>query len=614
MIQFQNIGLKKGKNMDKKTILAIVLSSLVLIVSLVVQTKVIMPRQMANAEKNQTTQTVEQEEVVNEEKEIVEADSNVVNEKSTESENVSEIEENEEFFEIKTNKALVKFTNRGGDIVSYQLTEHKDTDTGHGVEMVDNISSTNRAFSISIGESKNVLNEIFNVKKIDDYTIGFYKDVIIEGQKIQISKLYTFHPNDYVFTLDVGFDGGSSIVNKSYQLRSAPQIGPRYDRKKDRYEVREYVALNGNKKFRKTLSSKNYSKDYSWAGVAGKYFITLIKPEDMTKMSSKVETFSETSSEKGTSQIYLTRNDIGEKKAVDRYYIYNGPRNEKDLVVYNSSDKNSWGLVNAKFNNAIRTSGMLSWIEIALKWAMEQIYKLVKNWGISIIIVTLLIKILLFPLNKKSATGTLKMQQLQPQLKEIQDKYANDKQKLNEEMSKLYQKAGYNPASGCLPMIIQMIILFAMFNVFNNYFEFRGASFVKGWIDDLSRGDSILSWNKDIKVITGLTQNNLRILPFVYLISQLLNGIITQYGGSTAGQSKGQMFFMMYGMPILFFFMFYNVPSGLLLYWTTSNILQMGQQFIINAITKKKRKEMESNQKNVNVNEAKFKGGKKKSR
>ena len=178
------------------------------------------------------------------------------------------------------------------------------------------------------------------------------------------------------------------------------------------------------------------------------------------------------------------------------------------------------------------------------------INKLVKNWGISIILVTLIIKILLFPLNKKSATGTLKMQQIQPQLKELQDKYANDKQKLNEEMSKLYKKVGYNPASGCLPMIIQMIILFAMFNVFNNYFEFRGASFIPGWIDDLSRGDSILSWKKDIKFISTLTQNNLRLLPFIYLASQLLNGIITQYGGASAGQSKGQMAFMMYGMPL----------------------------------------------------------------
>jgi len=597
--------------MDKKTILAIVLSAIVLAVSLFVETKFILPRQAEKMEAAQAAEKTVDTSVESSEVSVSEAVEN-----SESSENVEAVveEKKEEFFEIRTNKALVKFTNKGGDIVSYQLIEHLDKDTGLGVEMADNISSTNRAFSISLGDSKKEINEIFNVKEVSKNSIGFYKDMVIDGQNVRVSKLYTFHDDDYLFTLDVGFDAGDSVTNLSYQLRSAPQIGPHFDRKKDRYEVREYIAMNGNKKFRKNLASKIYDKPYSWAGVAGKYFLTIVKPEDMTKMSSRVESNADTTNDYQNSQIYLTRNSIGEKKTVDRYYIYTGPRNEKELVIYNSSDKNTWGLVNSKFNNAIRTSGLLSWIEIALKWAMEMINKLVKNWGISIILVTLIIKILLFPLNKKSATGTLKMQQIQPQLKELQDKYANDKQKLNEEMSKLYKKVGYNPASGCLPMIIQMIILFAMFNVFNNYFEFRGASFIPGWIDDLSRGDSILSWKKDIKIISNLTQNNLRLLPFIYLASQLLNGIITQYGGASAGQSKGQMAFMMYGMPLLFFFMFYNVPSGLLLYWTTSNILQMGQQFIINGITNKKRKEMELSAKPVNENEAKFKGGKKKSR
>ena len=241
------------------------------------------------------------------------------------------------------------------------------------------------------------------------------------------------------------------------------------------------------------------------------------------------------------------------------------------------------------------------------------IYKPVKNWGVAIIILTVILKIILFPLNKKTAVGSLKMQDLQPKMQALQAKYQNDQQKLSVEMQKLYKEAGYNPMSGCLPMIIQMLILFALYNVFNNYFEFRGASFIKGWIDDLSVGDSIWFWNKNIFLISGFTQNNLRILPFVYTGSQLLNGKITQYGGS-AGANAGQMKFMMYSMPILFFFVFYNVPSGLLLYWSVSNILQIGQQIVINKIMKKKRAEQEKNKPEVNKNVLKFKGGKKKTR
>jgi YidC/Oxa1 family membrane protein insertase len=214
-------------------------------------------------------------------------------------------------------------------------------------------------------------------------------------------------------------------------------------------------------------------------------------------------------------------------------------------------------------------------------------------------------------MNKNSAVGSLKMQKLQPRMKALQEKYKDDQQKLGVEMQKLYKEVGYNPMSGCLPMIVQMFILFALYNVFNNYFEFRGASFVKGWIDDLSSGDSIFSWNRNIPFISAFTMNNLRILPFVYTASQLLNGKITQYGNAGASTNQGQMKFMMYGMPVMFFFLFYNVPSGLLLYWATSNILQIGQQLVINRVMNKKRAEIE---KSVDKNVLKFKGGKKKPR
>ena len=198
----------------------------------------------------------------------------------------------------------------------------------------------------------------------------------------------------------------------------------------------------------------------------------------------------------------------------------------------------------------------------------------------------------------------------------IQEKYKNDQQKLSQETAKLYKEAGYNPASGCLPMILQMIILISVYNMFNNHFEFRGASFIAGWIDDLSVGDRIFSWDAQIPVISSFTQNTLRLLPFIYTGSQLINGKITQYGGAGAGNSQTQstMWFMMYGMPILFFFMFYNVPSGLLLYWTTSNILQIGQQIVINSVMKKKRAELKTNAPAVNKNAEKFKNGKKKPR
>jgi inner membrane protein oxaA len=165
------------------------------------------------------------------------------------------------------------------------------------------------------------------------------------------------------------------------------------------------------------------------------------------------------------------------------------------------------------------------------------------------------------------------------------------------ETSKLYKEAGYNPASGCLPMLFQFLVLFAMYNLFNNYFEFRGAMFIPKWIPDLSTGDNVLTWEKEIPLISGFTGNHLRLLPIIYTATQLLSGKITQYGqaGNPSAQSKTTMKFMMYGMPIMFFFMFYNAPAGLLLYWLTSNILQIFQQLLINKMMAAKKAENADN-------------------
>ncbi|MBQ4235732.1 MAG: membrane protein insertase YidC [Treponema sp.] len=609
--------------MERNTIIAILLSAVVLVVSLVIEMTVIVPKQQAAAEQQRIEQELEEQKKAELAKN---ADAAV----STATENGEENSVKETIPEqqvtIKTDKVEATFTNKGGDLISYILLDHIDKDTGKGVQMVDNVTATNRAFALSFGDSNSsIVNEMFEVKRENENTVVFTrdfetKDSLGNPHKFTLLKRYEFCPSEYVFKLGIGiktYDGnGLNINDAAYTIRTSPQIGPHYD-KKNRYEVRQYIAYNeGKSSVKKTFSDKEYNKSYDWAGVGGKYFTILLKPEDISKMNTTVKASTKSESDYQNSQVFYTRNPIEAGSATtvqDVYYVYVGPRSESELNKYSKAETNSWGISNAKFNQAIQTSGFLTFIEIALKWALEMIHRLVKNWGLSIIILTIILRLILFPLSRKSAMGTLKMQQLQPKMAEIQAKYKDNKAKLSEETSKLYKEAGYNPVSGCLPMILQMLILIALYNVFNNYFEFRGSTFIKGWIDDLSVGDSVWSWEKNIPLISSFTQNHLRILPIIYLVSQLLNGKITQFGSGTT-QSKGQMVFMMYGLPILFFFLFYNVPSGLLLYWTVSNIFQIGQQLVINATMKKKRLELEKSKPAVNKNVLKFKGGKKKTR
>ena len=590
--------------MDKNTIWAIVLSSLVLFASFFIQSKFFSkPQPAENTEvQSQTLQnTANTPSAVNA---VQGSDSIVLQSDSGEGASESEDADTEEVLEereyvIETKTIKVRFTNRGGDIIGYELKDHSDG--GTPVQMAENISPTNRAFALAFGGAANaIVNDLFNAKIIDDRTIGFYKKFSVTnstgGQdSFTLVKQYTFDPEEYVFKLDITIDGAKSMSglafgDAAYTLRSSPQIGPYYNPKVDRYERRTFIFYTKEKVKKLNLSNgqvKVYDKGFSWAGIAGKYFVQQIVPLASSAIQSASYSTKNEVDNFQDAQLLLVRAPVSGSFAQDSYYVYMGPKVEKNLGIYNNAAENNWKLSNLKLDEALG-SGWLSWLETFLKFLMEFFYKLIPNWGVSIILMTILLKVAMFPLTKKSSVSTLKMQELQPRIKEIQDKYKNNPEKMNAEMGKFYKEAGYNPLSGCLPLLIQFPLIFAMFNLFNNYFEFRGAMFIPGWIPDLSVGDSIYIFPSTIPLIGG---SALRLLPIIYVASQLLFTKITQTASANAAGGNS-MKLMMYGMPLFFFFMFYSAPAGLLLYWTVSNFLQLIQQMFINKMMHAKRVEM----------------------
>ncbi len=583
--------------MEKNTLWAIILSTAVLIVFFGLQAK-FMPKQQPAQQTEQVSEATEKTSE-NSTEQAAEKELSVKAENPLMQEFVSNVEQKEETFTITTNKVKVTFTNRGGDIISYELLEHMDTDTGKGVEMADNVYENNRAFALSLGGTKNIpLNAVFTARKIDDYTIGFFytahKMVDDNLQKdFTIVKTYSFKPDEYTFKLDVTIDGESSFNGLNfdglaYSLRTSPQVGPHYNRKVDRYDVRQFMSYSG-ENYKKIILSENqqktYDKSWIWAGIAGKYFEILVIPSDPSKMANEVEYSSKIENNNyANAQARFSRLPIGAGQTTDTYYVYIGPRSEKELAKYNVEENNAWKLSGLKLGESLDSSGFFSWLEVILKFLLEQIYKLVKNWGVAIIILTALLKFAMFPLTRKTALGTAKMQQIQPQTQALQAKYKDNPQKLQQEQMKLYKEIGYNPMAGCLPMLFTFIILYAMYRLFNNYFEFRGASFIPGWIPDLSKGDSVATLPFEMPFGFG---NQLRLLPIIYVVSQILFSKFTQNGG-TASANQSQMKIMMYGMPLVFFFIFYNAPAGLLLYWIVSNVIQLAQQLFINHSMKNK--------------------------
>ena len=590
--------------MDKNTIWAIVLSTLVIIASYLILPKFFpglnpaLGRQAAQTQTEENTELSEPQELdlsAMEENAAVFADAEIAAEESEAEEQSTLVEQK---YTITTDKVEAVFTNKGGDIISYKLLDHKDMDTNDFVQLSDNVNSKNRTLAIAFGKSDaKIVDEIFNTE-INDKSITFTKTLNVNGKKTTLRKVYTFMDGEYVFKLDVlvhtADSTGLDIGGTAYTIRTSPQIGPHYDPKQNRYERREFIAYNGQKYKKIMLSNgqfKEYDKDFIWNGIAGKYFVELIIPSAPEKIRTAYYSSNVEVNNYANAQAMVERSAFSGSDISDTYYMYFGPRNDKDLKRYNIAENNGWNLGGKKVSQALQTSGWLNWLEKILKFVLELLNKLIHNWGVSIIIMTIILKVIMFPISKKQSLSSLKMQELQPKMKAIQDKYKNDQQKLQQETSKLYQQAGYNPASGCLPMVFQFLVLFAMYNLFNNYFEFRGAMFIPGWIPDLSTGDIVKTFNFNIPLLG----NQLRILPVIYVATQLLSGKITQYGQTTApGQSQATMKFMMYGMPLMFFFLFYNAPSGLLLYWLTSNVLQIFQQLIINKMMKEKRAEKDA--------------------
>jgi YidC/Oxa1 family membrane protein insertase len=213
---------------------------------------------------------------------------------------------------------------------------------------------------------------------------------------------------------------------------------------------------------------------------------------------------------------------------------------------------------------SFRTMGVnLGWIAKGLIWLLKASHRYVANWGVAILMVTFLVRLVLFPLVQKSFVGMKKMQKLQPKINVIRDKYKKAKMdveqrnKMNQEMMALYSAEGYNPMSGCLPMLLQMPILFAFYVILQRSIELRHAPFVF-WIRDLSARDPTY------------------ILLVLMIGSMFLQQLMTP---STVDAAQRKLFLM---MPLFWGFFMKDMPAGLVLYWLFSNVLTIGQQALIN--------------------------------
>jgi YidC/Oxa1 family membrane protein insertase len=204
---------------------------------------------------------------------------------------------------------------------------------------------------------------------------------------------------------------------------------------------------------------------------------------------------------------------------------------------------------------------------------MNLLYGVIPNYGIAIIVLTLLIKIVLWPLGSKSYKSMSEMKKIQPLMKEIREKHKDDKKKMNEEVMSLYRTYKINPLGGCLPMVVQLPVFFALYRMLYQAIELRHAPFFL-WIDDLSAPDRLFQFPID-HIPFMEPPYGIPVLTLIMGASMLLQQKMSPPMGDPT-QAKMMMF-----MPVIFTVIFINFSSGLVLYWLVNNLLSIAQQYYI---------------------------------
>ena len=456
------------------------------------------------------------------------------------------------------------FSNRGAIVKSWQLTRYLDRD-GKPIDMVPAAlpASSPRPFTLRVADPvktarlNSALYHSAAVGTIDATskatTVAFDFD---SGDGLRAKKVFRIDPESYVITFSVEVTDGNAALNPAIEW--GPGLGDSMHVEAQRSSFGTYVQkpqgivyASGSVErlpAETVTGQPTWQGDFPFAGIDDHYFLaSLVRPGTVRVVyrpsSAPMPGQPEVQRDMMRFEVLYATPPTGQR-------VFIGP---KDFDVLESVDR-----------DLVRTIhyGMFSFLAVPLLRSLKWIDSFVGNYGWSIIILTILINVAMFPLKHKSVVSMRKMQELQPQVKAIQARYDKMKMtdpgrsKMNEEMMALYKEKGVNPASGCVPMLLTMPVLFAFYAMLSVAVEIRGEPWAM-WITDLSQHD-----------------------PF-YITPVLMGATMFWQQSMTPVADPAQQKVMML-TPIMFLVFFLWAPSGLVLYWLTSNLIGIGQQYATN--------------------------------
>jgi YidC/Oxa1 family membrane protein insertase len=497
----------------------------------------------------------------------------------------------EEFVTVEAELYKMRFTNKGAKLISCKLKSNgrylKDDELellsdyakprpGFRFWTVDGPIETN-LLSFTLESGSNTNDSLIFLKP------GQQRDLVFTallGDGRSISVVYSFNGDTYAFIVSIEGNGLGGLWGRDYG-EVYWQGGLKYtesDIEGDKpsqsmgvagedYYSMAYTYFSGNELEDLKINKKEneiigpLSGQTLWGSVRTKYFMAALIPVNVPAIGCWMESIIDTTVDKAHQpnnlgvRLRLPLNSSGVPVSAIKVYI--GPIDYDILGDVEPSLRltMNWGwAIIAPFSKAVL-------------WSLQKMHSFIPNFGICIILFSILIKIIVWPLTRKSYRSMAAMQQLQPKMKELREKYKSDPQRLQKETMKLYKEEKVNPMGGCLPMLIQMPLLYALFIIFRATIQFRNAPFVF-WITDLSKPDVIFH----LPFTVPMYGAHVALLP-------ILMGISTFFQSKTTMTDPNQKM-MLYIMPIFMTVIFNQFPSGLTLYYTLFNVLTLVQQRI----------------------------------
>ena len=471
---------------------------------------------------------------------------------------------NETITKIENNlyKATVSSFN-GGTFTSFVIKNHFKPDS-LPVDLLSGLKRENLLFfiedldgkPINVNQSWELETEYIPTFLDEEHTVEF--SLNIYGEKI--TKKLTFSPDSYVIQVELDC---SQIRNNIFRDLEYGWFGglasTEEDLVGDQTYFQSYIYQGGELEKQKVKVGENEKQTFNgpadWAAIRTKYFVSALIPKDPSAIERTL-----LSSDFQENETY-NASFIVESGRQSRFNLYLGP------LEYNQIKSLSVDL------DMVMDFGwsFIRPISKGVLYSLKEIHKVVPNYGFVLIIFSFLVKLIVYPLTKKSYQSTAAMQTIQPEINTLRDKYKNNPQKLNQATMQLYKDKGVNPLGGCLPMLLQMPLLLALFQVFRTTIELRAEPFI-WWIKDLSAPDTIIH----LPFTVPIYGNQISVLPVLMVVSMFI-----QQRMMTPGSQQPQQKTMQYFMTGFFFLMFNSFPSGLNLYYTLFNVLTILQQKLV---------------------------------